>query len=336
MRHLKLRHALAVFIVLSIMAAGWGSLGLLRSAAQTQSGKGLTIRQDERAGTISVFRAGQAAPILTQNAKPDARPYLHPIAAPDGKGVLTEFSPAHHKHQTGLYWGFTRVNGRDYFHNPDGKYWRRVSATVTQGRQQGRTTGRPMADGLRPARRGGHAVLTETAALVDARTERRLRARSRMARGSQDGRHDRQVRLRRAVPAHAVARGHRRRGRQRRAAAQRARRRAARHVDRRRDAGRGAQRPGARRDLRSSRPTPAIRRPGASMDSWASAPRDRATRDWTIAQGQTGSHPPSVPHLHRHAQRRRDDQRLERSSAATRRRPRCGRSRRRKDATRSS
>jgi putative membrane-bound dehydrogenase-like protein len=133
MRHLKLRHALAAFIVLSVMAAGWGSLGLLRSAAQTQPGKGLTIRQDERAGTISVFRAGQAAPILTQNAKPDARPYLHPIAAPDGKGVLTEFSPDHHKHQTGLYWGFTRVNGRDYFHNPQGNYWRRVSATITQG-----------------------------------------------------------------------------------------------------------------------------------------------------------------------------------------------------------
>ena len=39
---------------------------------------------------------------------PTHGPYLHPIAAPDGKGVVTEFSPEHHKHQTGLYWGFTR------------------------------------------------------------------------------------------------------------------------------------------------------------------------------------------------------------------------------------
>ncbi len=46
--------------------------------------------------------------------------------------MVTEFSPDHHKHQTGLYWGFTRVNGRDYFHNPQGDYWRRVSFTVTQ------------------------------------------------------------------------------------------------------------------------------------------------------------------------------------------------------------
>ena len=48
------------------------------------------------------------------------------------KGVVTELSPEHHKHQTGLYWGFTRVNGRDFFHNPQGDFWRRVSLSVTQ------------------------------------------------------------------------------------------------------------------------------------------------------------------------------------------------------------
>ncbi len=67
---------------------------------------GLTIQQDEKAGTLSVFRAGKGEPVLTQHARPDFRPYLHPIAAPDGKGVLTEYSPGHHKHQTGLYWDF--------------------------------------------------------------------------------------------------------------------------------------------------------------------------------------------------------------------------------------
>ncbi|MEZ4826159.1 MAG: DUF6807 family protein [Bacteroidia bacterium] len=92
----------------------------------------LTIQQDTTAGTISVFRSGETSPVLTQNAKPDFRPYLHPIAAPDGKGVLTEYSPGHHKHQTGIYWGFTRVNGRDFFHHPEGDYWRRVSARVIE------------------------------------------------------------------------------------------------------------------------------------------------------------------------------------------------------------
>src|SRR5690606_28175423 len=46
-----------------------------------------------------------------------------------------EFSPGHHKHQTGLYWGFTRVNGRDYFHNPTGDYWKKIAANIVE--QQG-------------------------------------------------------------------------------------------------------------------------------------------------------------------------------------------------------
>nr|WP_266369438.1 PVC-type heme-binding CxxCH protein [Tellurirhabdus rosea] len=93
----------------------------------------LRLVQDEAAGTISVLRPGGSQPILVQNAKPDFRPYLHPVQAPDGKGLLTEYSPGHHKHQTGIYWGFTRVNGRDYFHHPEGTYWRRVAVKVLQG-----------------------------------------------------------------------------------------------------------------------------------------------------------------------------------------------------------
>jgi putative membrane-bound dehydrogenase-like protein len=92
----------------------------------------LIIRQDKAAHTLSVFREGEKDPIVVQNAKPDFRPYLHPIAAPDGKGLLTEYSPGHHKHQTGLYWGFTRVNGRDYFHHPEGDYWQRVAVNVLE------------------------------------------------------------------------------------------------------------------------------------------------------------------------------------------------------------
>ncbi len=45
----------------------------------------LYVVADETAGTISVFRAGAEAPILTQHARADFRPYLHPIVAPDGK-----------------------------------------------------------------------------------------------------------------------------------------------------------------------------------------------------------------------------------------------------------
>lgn len=93
-------------------------------------GFGLRIDLDDEKGTVSVIRDGAKEPILTQNARSDFRPYIHPIVAPDGKGILTQYSPGHHKHQTGLYWGFTRVNGRDYFHHPADDYWKRKSVTV--------------------------------------------------------------------------------------------------------------------------------------------------------------------------------------------------------------
>ena len=90
----------------------------------------LNLVKDEEAETISVFRLGSSEPIIVQPAREDHRPYLHPIVAPDGNGVLTEYSPGHHKHQTGIYWGFTRLNGRDYFHNPSGGYWQRVDSKI--------------------------------------------------------------------------------------------------------------------------------------------------------------------------------------------------------------
>ncbi len=145
-----------VFIV-SIVLAGCNGKKTNRQA-QTADTVMLRAEYDESAGTISVFRQGDRNPIVTQNAKPDFRPYLHPIAAPDGKGVLTEYSPGHHKHQTGLYWGFTRVNGRDYFHNPTGDYWRRVSAEVVSD-SGASVRWRTVYDLLDE---GGNAVLRET------------------------------------------------------------------------------------------------------------------------------------------------------------------------------
>ena len=90
----------------------------------------LFITQDAKTSSISIFRKNGKSPILTQVAKDNFRPFLHPIVAPDGNGVLTEYSPGHHKHQTGIYWGYTRVNGRDYFHHPEGDYWRKSKASV--------------------------------------------------------------------------------------------------------------------------------------------------------------------------------------------------------------
>ena len=118
----------------------------------------LRIVQNEKESSIAIFRINGKTPILTQIAKADFRPYLHPIVSPDGNGILTEYSPGHHKHQTGIYWGYTRVNGRDYFHHPEGNYWKRVAVKVikNKGHEVKWETIYDLLD------EKGNAVLTET------------------------------------------------------------------------------------------------------------------------------------------------------------------------------
>ncbi len=98
--------------------------------AQKSLKSNLTIVQNPNNNTISVFRKNGKSPIVTQVVRPNFRPFIHPIVAPDGNGILTEYSPGHHKHQTGIYIGYTRVNGRDYFHHPEGDYWRKKSTKL--------------------------------------------------------------------------------------------------------------------------------------------------------------------------------------------------------------
>lgn len=105
--------------------------GLCKST--TTPGQVLTAQYDANSETINVLRNGTDL-LLTQHIEPGIRPYIHPIIAPDGNGTLTEFSPGHHRHQTGLYWGLKKVNGRDYFMNWEEDYWHKVSAKVIKQR----------------------------------------------------------------------------------------------------------------------------------------------------------------------------------------------------------
>ena len=152
----------SIILLCSLIVAGFGWLFSTEKHSfithPVSKNTELRLVQDKRAETISVLRAGSTEPIVTQVAKAGFRPYMHPIVAPDGKGVLTEYSPGHHIHQTGLYWGFTRVNGRDYFHHPDSTYWRRVSAKILEpaGTEVKWQTVYDLLDST------GRAVLTET------------------------------------------------------------------------------------------------------------------------------------------------------------------------------
>jgi hypothetical protein len=109
-------------------------------------------------GVIEVRRAGAATPLLVENAPAGMRPYIHPLLAPDGNGVLTQFRPDHHKHQTGLYFGFANVNGRSFFHNSDGAYFRVREVKVAPGRGR-RVSWSVVTDWLGE---DGAALLTET------------------------------------------------------------------------------------------------------------------------------------------------------------------------------
>ncbi|MBL8994152.1 MAG: PmoA family protein [Spirochaetia bacterium] len=60
---------------------------------------------------VSPVRQGVPHPLVTQNAEPGKRPFLHPLYSPDGAQVLTENEPAHHPWQHGLYIGLNDING---------------------------------------------------------------------------------------------------------------------------------------------------------------------------------------------------------------------------------
>ncbi len=127
--------SIVLFIAVAAVSYGCSSVHNSNRTAK-ESKKVFEIRLDKATGAIAVLRP-DGKPVLTQMAKKDERPYIHPIIAPDGNGVLTEYRPEHHPHQTGIYWGLKLVNGRDYFMKWQNDYWRHVSATVIsiQGQQ---------------------------------------------------------------------------------------------------------------------------------------------------------------------------------------------------------
>ncbi|WPR75324.1 DUF6807 family protein [Algoriphagus sp. NG3] len=118
----------------------------------------LHLFKDSISESIAVYRHSGKEPILTQIAKQDERPYLHPISAPDGKGILTEYRPSHHPHQTGIYWGLKLVNGRDYFMQWKNDYWHGVSASILSGKGE-KVKWQTVYDMLDE---NGHTIMVET------------------------------------------------------------------------------------------------------------------------------------------------------------------------------
>ena len=59
--------------------------------------------------------------LATYVMEPGARPYLHPVHDPSGQLILTEDRPADHPWQHGIFTGFHRVNGINYWKEDEGK-----------------------------------------------------------------------------------------------------------------------------------------------------------------------------------------------------------------------
>ena len=73
------------------------------------------LRVDFDARRIAISRASSGDPLLVQQAPENGRPFIHPLRAPDGIGILTEDAPGHHPWQHGLYVGLNKVNGYGFW-----------------------------------------------------------------------------------------------------------------------------------------------------------------------------------------------------------------------------
>jgi hypothetical protein len=106
------------------------ALGCLIGGVGDTRGETLRIEYPSGSDRLEVYREGLSEPLVTQNIRADMRPYLHPVRPWDGRGVFTEIHPGHHPHQTGIYWGLKRLNGRDYFMKNGASHYRRHAAAV--------------------------------------------------------------------------------------------------------------------------------------------------------------------------------------------------------------
>jgi len=59
--------------------------------------------------------------LVTYMMETNSRPYLHPVRDASGRVVLTEDKPADHPWQHGIFTGFHRVNGFNYWKEDEGK-----------------------------------------------------------------------------------------------------------------------------------------------------------------------------------------------------------------------
>jgi hypothetical protein len=99
--------------------------------------------------------------LATYVTETNSRPYLHPVRDASGRLVLTEDRPADHPWQHGIFTGFHRVNGFNYWKEDEGK--QRFVRMIDLKEASDRVTWRALVELVAPA---GDVVLEEEDAIT--------------------------------------------------------------------------------------------------------------------------------------------------------------------------
>ena len=108
-------------IIVCCLFSACGSPSKTTDNEQENGSVSLKLVGRESDETISMVRTDRDEPILVQRIRADFRPYIHPILAPDGKGILTEYSPGRTNIRTGYIAGLPGLMG--VMANTQATYW---------------------------------------------------------------------------------------------------------------------------------------------------------------------------------------------------------------------
>jgi hypothetical protein len=100
-----------------------GAPNIAKPKQPAKAASRIRIESDEKKLVVRTQLAGQSdwIELASYVMETNSRPYLHPVRDASGRVVLTEDKPADHPWQHGIFTGFHRVNGFNYWKEDEGK-----------------------------------------------------------------------------------------------------------------------------------------------------------------------------------------------------------------------
>jgi len=93
------------------------------NSKKTESSNRIKVESSEQRLVVRTQLPGRSdwIELAAYAMQTNSRPYLHPVRAPSGRVVLTEDRPVDHPWQHGIFTGFHRVNGFNYWKEDEGR-----------------------------------------------------------------------------------------------------------------------------------------------------------------------------------------------------------------------